>query len=294
LRLSEAAALNKEGKKDPIDGTELQVALNWLATTTPKPTWGGKYNNAFNETMDFLENSSVISEKMKRKKDEISKKVEDQTKNLKQTKKIIAIISICGLIAIFALIFAFKKTIEAQKQSKIAIQSKDSLNQQMLFVRDQLIKSEQISQNATRDSVKIKDAEVLLDSLKSKLNPADRIKLTGIQNKLNTEVNFIIDVFYLEETSTESKPNSQTIVALLRNVFPNYIIRLRLLSSQINASIGYGIKENLIRCEANEADVANKVLGVIKGKNIFSSQQPRLQIISYRTPNYISIFVRNN
>jgi hypothetical protein len=108
-----------------------------------------------------------------------------------------------------------------------------------------------------------------------------------------TAVSFTIDVFYLDEIPDEAKPRADQIVALLKNLYPDYNIRLRLLPKAVNARSGYKIESNQIRFESSENQIAKAAYDAIIKNKIFRIEQPQLNMISYHTPNYISIFVRN-
>jgi len=105
--------------------------------------------------------------------------------------------------------------------------------------------------------------------------------------------NFTIDVFYLDEIPEEAQPRAEEIVQLLKKLYPSYTIRKRLLPKTVNARTGYKIDANQIRFEVSESNVAKIVYDEIIKNKIFRLEQPQLNQISYHTPNYISIFVRN-
>ena len=115
------------------------------------------------------------------------------------------------------------------------------------------------------------------------------------EKQLNTG-KFVIDVFYLEDIINEAKNNEQKIVNALQKELPdNYQIRLRLLPLNINAKSGYRISSNQIRFENDESETANKILTIIENEKIFELEQLQKKIINpkNKTPNYLSVFVRN-
>ena len=122
-----------------------------------------------------------------------------------------------------------------------------------------------------------------------------------VQERINTftiEQNSIskepaIDVFYLDEILNEALPRANKIVQTLKEHFPKYNIRLRLLPSSINSQSGYRIQENMIRYNKAEASVANKIQTIITNEKIFQLEQPRLKMVGNKRPNYIGVFVRN-
>ncbi|MEO8149620.1 MAG: WD40 repeat domain-containing protein [Bacteroidia bacterium] len=115
LRLSEAATLNKEGKKDLIAGTELQIGLDWRTSHNPNATWAGRYNDTYEETIQFLENSKTKFETDKKEKEE------QQKKQLKRTRIFASVISVIGVIAIAATIYAFFSKATAERFANDAL-----------------------------------------------------------------------------------------------------------------------------------------------------------------------------
>lgn len=103
-----------------------------------------------------------------------------------------------------------------------------------------------------------------------------------------------IDVFYLDDIVAESRPRAEKIVSLLRTSFPYYAVNLRLLSSKVNKSNpGFGIQQNMIHCEQSEFGLADSVLQLIKANHVFQLEQPVIRKVEFKTPAYISVFVRN-
>ena len=174
------------------------------------------------------------------------------------------------------------------KEVKEAIEQKDSsLQKATLIVINEMLKEDSIF----REKLKT----VLFSSTNSK-------KLIAVQQKIDqfsveqtdTPVKgFKIDVFYLDDIPGEAKPRAEQIVALLHGRYPNYIVRLRLLPKEVNAQSGYRIDANQIRFEASESPIANDLLKYITEEKIFKKEQPQMLMTTYKTPNYISIFVRN-
>ena len=105
--------------------------------------------------------------------------------------------------------------------------------------------------------------------------------------------NFRIDVFYLEDIISESKGRAEQIQKLLIKKYPTYDVRLRLLPKSINAREGYRIDSNQIRYEASESAIAKEVHDLIANNAMFPHEKPIMHQISFPTPNYISVFVRN-
>ena len=174
------------------------------------------------------------------------------------------------------------------KEVKDAIEARDSsLQKATLIVVNEMLKEDTLF----REKLKT----VLFSSTNSK-------KLIAVQQKIDQfsveqvsapSNGFKIDVFYLDDIIGEAKPRAEQIVSLLHVKYPNYIIRPRLLPKEINAQSGYRIDANQIRFESSERQIAYEVLKIIGEDKIFRKEQPQMIMTGYKTPNYISIFVRN-
>lgn len=121
----------------------------------------------------------------------------------------------------------------------------------------------------------------------------NKVQQFNIDEQQAVKGKFKIDVFYLEDVINEAKPRAQKIVNLLKERYPDYQIRIRLLPRSINAQSGYRISANEIRFEENEKSLALEVQKLLNINKVFQLEKPVLHQITYHTPNYISIFVRN-
>lgn len=178
-------------------------------------------------------------------------------------------------------------------------------------VKDAITKKDTALQNATLIVINemLEDDTLFREKLKTVLFASSNSKqLIAVQEKIDQFSNeqkvvektpanasgFKIDVFYLDDIMEEAKPRAEKIVSLLKRYYPENTVRLRLLPKEVNAQVGYRISANQIRFEPDEKDIANEVLGVIMQNNVFQNEQPAMQQINYfKSPNYISVFVRN-
>lgn len=157
MRLSEAAALYKENKKDLINGTELQVAMDWRDMHCPNITWAGRYNDLYIETMAFLDNSSIKFEKDKK----------DQQKQIRRKKRSTGIVVgiLCLLVlSSLATIYSFnlknqatlsmeearKERLNALEQTKLAQQQTDSAQAQRTIAQFESTRAKQAELFATQ------------------------------------------------------------------------------------------------------------------------------------------------
>jgi hypothetical protein len=112
---------------------------------------------------------------------------------------------------------------------------------------------------------------------------------------LQDKAKFRVDIFYLEDLESEAKPRAEKIQQLLKSLDTKseYNIRVRLLPKSINSRSGYMIDQNQIRFDPQERPIADSIQSIITKAGIFELEPPILKQIDSRSPNYLSIFVRN-
>lgn len=109
---------------------------------------------------------------------------------------------------------------------------------------------------------------------------------TAANNKFN------IDIFYIEDNGLEAQKQAATIKQAIDNKYATlFNVRVRNLPSYINAQPGYRIDASCIRYEKVETKQAEKILGVINDIGVLKPDNIELQPITYRTPNYVSVFI---
>ena len=106
LRLSEASIFHKEGKAALWRDPELQLALNWKNKNQPNKYWASRYNDIYNQVINFLQLSL-------NKKEQVEKeKLQKQKASKRRTRVFLFFISI-GFI--FSSIFAYQSYLSKQK-----------------------------------------------------------------------------------------------------------------------------------------------------------------------------------
>jgi hypothetical protein len=174
------------------------------------------------------------------------------------------------------------------KEVKEAIAQKDSsLQSATLIVVNEMLKDDSVFRE------KLKTVLFASTSSNKLIETQQKIDRFKVDEKLTQSKGFKIDVFYLDAIQDESKPRAQKIVEILQKKYPKYKIRLRLLPKQVNAQSQYRVDANQIRFEPSESKIATNVLKIIRDENVFDLEQPQLRVSRYKTPNYISVFVRN-
>lgn len=192
LRVSEAAALNKDGKKDLLAGTELQLALKWLADRKPNAAWASRYNKNFDEVINYLNKSTAQEEAEKNEKEaarQLALESEEQKKNLRRTKRVTFAVSILGLIALAA--------------AGYSIWSGMALSKQYDIVKNQVIEINHQKEIAVTATEAAKQANTTLakafDSLKviiNAINPEDRAKLTVVTDQIQASIKPALGLLY--------------------------------------------------------------------------------------------------
>lgn len=116
LRLSKSAELYQEGKTGLWINPELQLALQWKEQTRPNVTWATRYDPAFDRAMTFLNYSKKQHEL------ELSKKENQQKRNLKRARNSAIILGIASIISILFLIVSLNLRFKAEASRKEALE----------------------------------------------------------------------------------------------------------------------------------------------------------------------------
>ncbi len=200
-----------------------------------------------------------------------------------------------------------------QIENELRVKEFDNNLKMMIYseVKEAITKKDSALQNATLIVINemLKDDTLFREKLKTVLFASSNSKqLIAVQEKIDqfsseqkdmvkpsaSSIGYKIDVFYLDDIVDEAKPRAEKIVKLLEKRYPENTVRLRLLPKEVNAQVGYRISANQIRFEPGESELAKEVLEVIQQNSVFKLEQPVMHEINYyKSPNYISIFVRN-
>ncbi len=126
-RLSDAAILYKEKKSTLLGDPYLSFALNWKKTQKPNAAWGARYDNNFEEVIDFLDKSKknwLREEKEKKTKEmvEQTKKEEEQRqkeieqkRKTQRARKLAAIVSLAAIISLGLAVYGYFQKRTAEK-----------------------------------------------------------------------------------------------------------------------------------------------------------------------------------
>jgi len=116
LRLSKSAELYQAGKTGLWINPELQLALQWKEQNKPNSTWAMRYDPAFDRAITFLEYSHKQNEL------EITKKENQQKRNLKRARQSAIILGAASVISILFLIISLNLRFKAEASRKEAIE----------------------------------------------------------------------------------------------------------------------------------------------------------------------------
>ncbi len=263
-----------------------------------------------NESKAKIEREKKQKEEERRKAAEAEEKtrkaaleLELQKKSLRKARIVTTAISILAALSVISLgiaVFAGSKA-KDEKNKAIAAQieaDKARLKSDVAF-----------REISTKDSILSAGVKPLLDALsmlpedvQKNLESVQRLFLSSTEdnagsNSYNTDTyrnnTYKIEVFYLQNVVSESRPRAEKIVTLLKQQFPESRVFIVPLTFEQNDRPGYRIDANQIRCERSELDFAKDVLHVINAGKVFEKEQPIIHFTTNITINYISIFVRN-
>ena len=238
-----------------------------------------------------------------------------QAKIRKQRKRNWIIGAVTSLVIVFSLIAYIihqAQRIE-EKQKLVFNNSIDSLKKENIketdslaeaFVIDTYLASAEESANKKNYDEARSFFELAISAAKEtdSSRTKDIIKVRNILIpeviKQNVTSNiYKIDVFYDERTLPQSQETADSIIKKLERD-KSFIVKKKLLPlSRINASPTYDIQSNRIRHERNEKSLAdslikafNKSVYIKNNNKTFITEEVRS---GFKSPNYISIFIRN-
>lgn len=224
------------------------------------------------------------------------------------------------LFAIVAVIYGFifkvnndkLNTLTQQVENELRVKEFDNNLKMTIYseVKEAIQNKDTALQNATLIVINemLKDDSAFREKLKTVLfASSNSAGLIQVQKKIDqfsdeekkvTEFvksndSFRVDVFYLDDLK-EGKEEADKFIGKLKEEFGEESVRLRLLPKEVNARNGFRISENQIRYEPGEEGQAERIKTLIKNSGAMPLEPPRLlKLNNYKSPNYISVFVRN-
>lgn len=176
---------------------------------------------------------------------------------------------------------------------KEAIQNKDtSLQNATLIVINEMLKDDSAFREKLKTVLFASSNSAGLIEVQKKIDQfSDEEK--KVTQLVKSNDSFRVDVFYLDDLK-EGKEEADKFIGKLKEEFGEESVRLRLLPKEVNARNGFRISENQIRYEPGEEVMAEKIKALIENSGAMQLEPPNLlKLNSYKSPNYISVFVRN-
>ncbi len=138
-RLSDAAMLYKQGKSSLLGDPYLQFALNWKKTQKPNAAWASRYDDNFDEVLNFLQKSKEnwLKEEeerktkemleQRRKEEEQKRKEEEQRKKTRRARQLALIVGVAFLVSAGLAIWGYIQKANAEQAAKDAKAYSDKL-----------------------------------------------------------------------------------------------------------------------------------------------------------------------
>ncbi|MEI6173805.1 MAG: hypothetical protein WCR01_08630 [Bacteroidota bacterium] len=237
-RLSKSAELYQEGKTGLWINPELQLALQWKDQTKPNATWAMRYDPAFDRAITFLQYSKKQNEL------ELSKKEDQQKRNLKRAKTSALILGIASVVSILFLLISLnlrfkaeasrKEALEKEKlavferkgmeeQRKEAILQKKISEQQQQIAEQQEMITEQQRQYAVKQQVIAQEQTVVAVQQKKKADESKQEALVArdeaqMQRKEAISQKIIADQERIKAEESEKNTQRLRLLAVSRSM----------------------------------------------------------------------------
>jgi energy-coupling factor transporter ATP-binding protein EcfA2 len=135
IQLAVASKLYQLKRRDFLQGTELQISLDWKEKFQPSAIWANRYREGFDDAMEYLNKSKAIRDKeeaerirkefeeTERKKKEQEREKQDKARKRKMLVLTVFVIVLLGLAG-----FSFWQTKNALKATQSLGMAQDSLD----------------------------------------------------------------------------------------------------------------------------------------------------------------------
>ena len=147
LRLTEAAALHRDGKAGLWRNPELMLALSWKDANQPTAAWATRYDTSFEEAISFLKESNT------RYQLELATKEREQKAKIRRARTFALVVAIAALLAAGLSVWAIdnRNKAEQAKAEAVSAQQKAEKNEkQALVARQEAQVSEKKAVSAQR------------------------------------------------------------------------------------------------------------------------------------------------
>jgi hypothetical protein len=180
-RLSESAALWRQGKSGFYRDPELSIARAWIGTSRPNASWAQQYDGNFDEAVAFLNASTEAVEQETRAQETARQReleqaralaeaersrAEEQTRFAGRLKWFVRGLGLVAMVALAATFLAFFARREAQEHAQVAQKSEVKA-----------ARSQAMADSARGEAEKL--VGFLLDDFYDELAPTGRIEMVG-------------------------------------------------------------------------------------------------------------------
>jgi WD40 repeat protein len=167
LRLSESAALHRQGKAGLYRDPELGIAQAWQESQHPNAAWAERYRGGFDAAMTFLRSSqeAAAAEEQAReaaRQQELDharelaearqQRLEQQQRGARKLRKMIAVLAVVALIAAMALIAALVANQQARRNEESATLSAKQARQAQKDANQARVASETAKEDAQAEA----------------------------------------------------------------------------------------------------------------------------------------------
>ncbi|BDD07302.1 nSTAND1 domain-containing NTPase [Aureibacter tunicatorum] len=115
LRLSKDCLEYKDGASSLYKDPELEIARDWMVKNKPTKQWSTRYNDNFEQSIEFLQESQRVFDQ------EVKEKELEQVRRIKKARIFAGTIAILSLIPIFLSIYAIKEKVKSHKSELKAL-----------------------------------------------------------------------------------------------------------------------------------------------------------------------------
>ena len=135
IQLAVASKLYQLKRRDFLQGTELQISLDWKEKFQPSAVWANRYREGFDDAIEYLNKSKAIrdneeAERIRKEFEETERKKKEQEREKKdkaRKRKILAL-TVFMIVLLGLAGFSFWQTKNALKATKLLEMAQDSLD----------------------------------------------------------------------------------------------------------------------------------------------------------------------
>ncbi len=128
LQLHEATNLKKQGKKDYLTGSELQIALKWRDNFRPTAVWANRYKKGFEECLAYLNESEAERDKLLNK----------EKARRRNKRRLVASVIISLLLVVIVGSWGLYNAKKSEQRAKEALDQAERLARAFYFYDDKI------------------------------------------------------------------------------------------------------------------------------------------------------------